>query len=174
MTEQKKYSFSMEGKAMGMINELSELLKKVMGRHDITVGQLAERAGFAVPTTYEYTRGAHDRGNGMIIHLAALYELTRDHEIIDVLLGKTPYILVEMPKSDRIDVEKLEDALRQLWMLQEKQLTRGRLIAEIFKDGKVDKKDDLKIEELVDTQREIVGMSYEIIESIKALRKACQ
>ena len=76
-----------------------------MTKHDITVSQLVLKASLADSTVYGYTGGR--KKNIPILLWKALYEITEDSVILNLVIGEVETIVVFIPKDFECKTEIL-------------------------------------------------------------------
>lgn len=136
---------------------------------DITVTQLAQRAGLADSTVYEYTGGR--RKNIPLVVWRALYELTEDVRIPNLIMGEGKGFMVPIPHPDLIDPSEM--TLKQLIEKRKTDLECEMAILDIVADGKIDKADRMAIERYRDSYPEAMKLEAQIYFTImEAYEKA--
>jgi hypothetical protein len=81
------------------------ILQEIMTKHDITVSQLVLKASLADSTVYDYTGGR--KKNIPISIWKALYEITEDSAILNLVIGEVETFVVSMPKDFECKTEIL-------------------------------------------------------------------
>jgi hypothetical protein len=139
-------------------------LQDVLRDRDITVTQLAQRAGLADSTVYEYTGGR--RKNIPLILWRALYELTEDVRIPNLVMGEGKGFMVPIPHPNSINTD--EAALKQLIEKRKVDLECEMAILDILADGKIDRADRAAIDRYRDTYPEAMKLEAQIYFTIMA------
>lgn len=138
------------------------LVQDILKRHNISVSQLAEKAGMADSTLYEYTGGR--RKNMPVSVWRALFELTEDVRIPELIIGDVESFIVPMPKKGVDDCP--QDTLKKLIQKRKKDLECEIAILDILADGKIDKDDWKAIEQYRDVHPEAVMLDSQIFHTI--------
>ena len=137
-------------------------VQEILRKHDVSVSQLAERAGLADSTVYEYTGG---RKKTIPIDLwRALFELTQDVRILQLVTGSVETFVAPIPHISATDATS--DALRQLIDKRRKDIECEMAILTILSDGKIDRKDWQAIEQYRDAHPESLKLSVQIYRTI--------
>lgn len=139
-------------------------VQDVLRDRDITVTQLAQRAGLADSTVYEYTGGR--RKNIPLIVWRALYELTEDVRIPNMVMGEGKGFMVPIPDPNSIDTD--ESALKQLIEKRKIDLQCEIAILDILADGKIDRADRAAIDRYRDAYPEAMKLEAQIYFTIMA------
>ena len=137
---------------------VQELLKK----HDVTISQLAFQAGMADSTVYEYTGGR--KKNFPISIWRALFELTEDVRIVELVTGSVETFVVPIPKcySDG----DAQDTIKQLIEKRKKDIECEIAILDILSDGVIDQNDLKSIENYRMTHPEALMLDSQIYYTI--------
>ncbi len=137
---------------------VQDMLKK----HNISVSQLARVVGMADSTLYEYTGG---RKKTIPISIwRALFELTQDVRILELVIGSVETFVVPMPKPDSQDYAG--DTLKKLLEKRKKDIECEIAILDILADGKIDQADHIQIEQYRDAHPEAVTLDAQIFSTI--------
>jgi hypothetical protein len=139
-------------------------VQDVLRDRDITVTQLAQRAGLADSTVYEYTGGR--RNNIPMVVWRALYELTEDVRIPNLVMGEGKGFMVPIPHPNSIDTD--ESALKQLIEKRKVDLECEMAILDILADGKIDRADHEAIHRYRDAHPEAMKLEAQIYYTIMA------
>jgi len=140
------------------------LVQEILKRHNVSVSHLADKVGMADSTLYEYTGGRKK-----IIPVGvwrALYALTQDVRIPELIIGDVESFVVPMPKRGADDVT--EDTLKRLIAKRKKDIECEIAILDILADGRVDEADWKAIEEYRDAHPEAVMLDAQIYHTIIA------
>jgi transcriptional regulator with XRE-family HTH domain len=140
------------------------LVQELLKEHDLSVTQLAQRAGLADSTMYEYTGGR--RKNIPLIIWRALYELTEDVRIANLIIGEGKGFLVPIPHPDKIDTS--EATLKQLIEKRKTDIECEIAILDILADGRVDKADRVSIDRYRHAYPEAIRLESQIYYTIMA------
>lgn len=138
------------------------LVQDILKRHNISVSQLAEKAGMADSTLYEYTGGR--RKNMPVSVWRALYALTEDVRVPELIIGEVESFIVPMPKKGIDDCP--HGTLKKLIQKRRKDLECEIAILDILADGKIDKNDWKAIEQYRDVHPEAVMLDSQIFHTI--------
>ncbi len=140
------------------------LVQELLKEHDLSVTQLAQRAGLADSTVYEYTGGR--RKNIPLIVWRALYELTEDVRIANLIIGEGKGFLVPIPHPDTIDTS--EATLKQLIEKRRIDIECEVAILDILADDKIDKTDRNAIERYRHAYPDAIKLEAQIYHTIMA------
>lgn len=140
------------------------LMQDILKRHNISVSQLAEKAGMADSTLYEYTGGR--RKNMPVSVWRALFALTEDVRIPELIIGEVESFVVPMPKKGIEDCPR--GTLKKLIQKRRKDLECEIAILDILADGKIDKDDWKAIEQYRDAHPEAVMLDSQIFHTINS------
>ncbi|HPD45306.1 MAG TPA: hypothetical protein P5279_00620 [Anaerohalosphaeraceae bacterium] len=138
------------------------LLQEILKRHNVSVSQLADKVGMADSTLYEYTGGRKKSIPCSVWR--ALYALTLDVRIPELIIGEVESFVVPMPK--RAVDEVPEDTLKRLIAKRRKDLECEMAILDILADGNIDEKDWKAIEQYRDAHPEAVMLDAQIYQTI--------
>ncbi|MBN1765174.1 MAG: helix-turn-helix domain-containing protein [Sedimentisphaerales bacterium] len=137
-------------------------IQDILKKHNLSVSQLALKAGMADSTVYEYTGGR--RKNPPLAIWRALYELTRDVTVINLLAGDAESFIVPLPTP--IHNGDTGETLKKLIEKRKMDIECETAILDILADGKIDK-DDLKaIEHYRDAHPEALKLAIQIYHAI--------
>ncbi len=148
------------------------LVQEILKKHDVSVSQLADKVGMADSTLYEYTGGR--KKNIPLPIWRALYALTEEVRIPELIVGEVESFIVPMPKSGIDDCP--QGTLKQLIEKRRKDLECEMAILDILADGRIDRDDAKAIEQYRDVHPEAVKLDAQIYHTIiseyeKALNK---
>ena len=138
------------------------LVQEILKKHDVSVSQLADKARMADSTLYEYTGGR--KKNIPLSIWRALYALTEDVRIPDLIVGEVESFIVPMPKSGIDDCP--QGTLKQLIQKRRKDLECEMAILDILADGRIDRDDAKAIEQYRDVHPEAVKLDAQIYHTI--------
>ncbi len=138
------------------------LVQAILKRHNVSVSQLADRVGMADSTLYEYTGGR--KKNVPLCIWRALYALTQDVRIPELIVGEVESFIVPMPKRGVEDTT--EGTLKRLIEKRRKDLECEMAILDILADGKIDEGDWKAIEQYRDAHPEAVMLDAQIYHTI--------
>ena len=136
------------------------VLQELMTKHDITVSQLALKASLADSTVYEYTGGR--KKNIPMPIWKALYEITEDSAILNLVIGEVETFVVSMPK----DFSDSDAALKKLIEKRKKDIECETEILNILSDGKINKNDYVAINKYKALHPETIKLSNQIYHAI--------
>lgn len=137
-------------------------IQDMLKQHNISVSQLAEAADMADSTVYEYTGGR--RKNAPLGIYRALYALTEDPRVLDLLIGDVESFVVPMPKRGVDDTG--EATMKKLIEKRKKDIECEMAILEILSDGKIDRDDKEAIEQYRQAHPESIKLSAQVYHSI--------
>ena len=138
------------------------LVQEILKKHGVSVSQLADKAGMADSTLYEYTGGR--KKNIPLPIWRALYALTEDVQIPELIVGEVESFIVPMPKSGIDDCPR--DTLKRLIQKRRKDLECEMAILDILADGRIDRDDAKAIEQYRDVHPEAVKLDAQIYHTI--------
>ncbi len=138
------------------------LVQEILKKHEVSVSQLADEVGMADSTLYEYTGGR--KKNIPLAIWRALYALTEDVRIPDLIVGEVESFIVPMPKSGIDDCP--QGTLKQLIEKRRKDLECEMAILDILADGRIDRDDAKAIEQYRDVHPEAVKLDAQIYHTI--------
>ncbi len=138
------------------------LVQEILKKHGVSVSQLADKVGMADSTLYEYTGGR--KKNIPLAIWRALYALTEDVRIPDLIVGEVESFIVPMPKSGIDGCPR--DTLKQLIEKRRKDLECEMAILDILADGRIDRDDAKAIEQYRDVHPEAVKLDAQIYHTI--------
>ena len=138
------------------------LVQEILKKHGVSVSQLADKVGMADSTLYEYTGGR--KKNIPLPIWRALYALTEDVRIPDLIVGEVESFIVPMPKSGIDDCP--QGTLKQLIQKRRKDLECEMAILDILADGRIDRDDAKAIEQYRDVHPEAVKLDAQIYHTI--------
>jgi len=138
------------------------LVQEILKRHNVSVSQLADKVGMADSTLYEYTGGR--RKSVPVAIWRALYALTEDVRIPELIIGEVESFVVPMPKRGGDDLA--EDTLKRLIAKRRKDLECEMAILDILADGKVNDRDWKAIEQYRDAHPDAVMLDAQIYHTI--------
>jgi len=138
------------------------LVQSILKRHKLSVSQLADKVGMADSTLYEYTGGR--RKNVPVGIWRALYALTQDVRIPELIVGEVESFIVPMPKDGLED--STECTLKRLIEKRKKDLECEIAILDILADGRIDEDDWKAIEQYRDAHPEAVKLDAQIYQTI--------
>lgn len=138
------------------------LVQEILKKHGVSVSQLADKVGMADSTLYEYTGGR--KKNIPLSIWRALYALTEDVRIPDLIVGEVESFIVPMPKSGIDDCP--QGTLKQLIEKRRKDLECEMAILDILADGRIDGDDYKAIEQYRDVHPEAVKLDAQIYHTI--------
>jgi len=101
----------------------------------VTIGRLALETGLGTSTLYRYAAGGATIPS---IVWRALWRLTGDHRITELITAGSEAMVVKLPSVDFVADEA---GVRQMLEVRETQIACERAILEIIKDGKIDSDD---------------------------------
>ncbi len=134
------------------------LMQDLLSKYDITISQLAQKCGLADSTVYEYTGG---RKKNIPVNIwRALFELTEDMLILELITGNSEIFAVPKPKFNRENIDNA--TLQKLIEKRRKDLECEMAILEILSDGKVDKTDHQSVETYKSVQPESFKLGWQI------------
>jgi len=139
------------------------LVQEILKKHNVSVSQLAAQAQMADSTLYEYTGGR--RKNMPLSVWRALYELTEDVRIPELIMGEVESFIVPMPKKGWQSGGP-EDTLKRLIQKRRKDLECEMAILDILADGRIDEADWKAIEQYRDAHPEAVKLDAQIFHTI--------
>ena len=137
-------------------------IQDMLKRHNISVSQLAEAASMADSTMYEYTGGR--RKNPPLCIYRALYALTEDPCVLDLVIGDVESFVIPMPKKGVDDTG--EATMKKLIEKRKKDIECEMAILEILSDGKIDAEDKTAIEQYRQAHPESIKLSAQVYHSI--------
>jgi hypothetical protein len=138
-------------------------VQDVLRDRDITVTQLAQRAGLADSTVYEYTGGR--RKNIPMVVWRALFELTEDVRIPNLVMGEArdswsrSRIRIRSTPMNPRSSNSSKNA-RSIW--------NAIAILDILADGKIDRADNEAIHRYRDAHPEAMKLEAQIYYTIMA------
>jgi transcriptional regulator with XRE-family HTH domain len=138
------------------------LAQEILKKHNVSVSQLAEKANMADSTLYEYTGGR--RKNMPLSVWRALYELTEDVRIPELIIGAVESFVIPMPKRGIDDCP--QDTLLKLIQKRRKDLECEMAILDILADGKINSDDWKAIEQYRDVYPDAVKLGAQIYHTI--------
>jgi transcriptional regulator with XRE-family HTH domain len=138
------------------------LVQEILKRHKVSVSQLAEKIGMADSTLYEYTGGR--KKNVPVCIWRALYALTQDVRIPELIVGEVESFIVPVPKQGVDDTT--EGTLKRLIEKRKKDLECEIAILDILGDGRIDEDDWKAIEQYRDVHPEAVKLDAQIYHTI--------
>ncbi len=138
------------------------LVQEILKKHGVSVSQLADMAQMADSTLYEYTGGR--KKNIPLPIWRALYALTEDVRIPDLIVGEVESFIVPMPKGGIDDCP--QGTLKQLIQKRRKDLECEMAILDILADGRIDRDDAKAIEQYRDVHPEAVKLDAQIYHTI--------
>ena len=138
------------------------LVQEILKKHGVSVSQLADKVGMADSTLYEYTGGR--KKNIPLPIWRALYALTEDVRIPDLIVGEVESFIVPMPKTGIDDCP--QGTLKQLIQKRRKDLECEMAILDILADGRIDRDDYKAIEQYRDVHPEAVKLDAQIYHTI--------
>jgi len=136
------------------------VLQEIMTKHAITVSQLALKASLADSTVYEYTGGR--KKNIPMPIWKALYEITKDSAILNLVIGEVETFVVSMPK----EFDDSDATLQTLIEKRKKDIECETEILNILSDGKIDKGDFDAINKYKSVHPETIKLSNQIYHAI--------
>lgn len=144
-----------------MIDEyifIQDMLKK----HNISVSRLADKAEMADSTVYEYTGGR--RKNAPLAIYRALYALTEDPLVLDLVIGDVESFIIPMPKKGT--EETSEATMKKLIEKRKKDIECEMAILEILSDGRIDASDNIAIDQYRQAHPESIKLSAQVYHTI--------
>ncbi|MBN1817282.1 MAG: hypothetical protein JW828_07965 [Sedimentisphaerales bacterium] len=138
------------------------LVQDLLKKHNISVSALADRVGMADSTMYEYTGGR--RKNIPICVWRALFELTEDVRILDLVVGNVEIFVAPMPKPT--GQECTEDTLKRLIEKRKKDIECETAILDILADGRIDQEDWRAIEQYREAHPDALMLDAQIYQTI--------
>jgi len=138
------------------------LAQEILKRHNVSVSQLADKVGMADSTLYEYTGGR--KKSIPICVWRALYSLTQDVRIPELIIGEVESFIVPMPRRGVED--GTECTLKRLIEKRRKDLECEIAILDILADGRIDEDDWKAIEQYRDAHPEAVMLDAQIYHTI--------
>ncbi|AQT69260.1 hypothetical protein STSP2_02449 [Anaerohalosphaera lusitana] len=136
-------------------------IQEVLATHNISIQQLANAADLAAPTVYEYTGGR--RKHIPLCIWRALYALTEDIRILDLIIGEVDRFVCPLPKTPD---ETHNDTLARLIEKRRKDIECEMAILEILADGQIDAEDRVAVEQYKNAHPESMKLSAQIYYSI--------
>lgn len=137
-------------------------IQDMLKQHNLSVSQLAEAAAMADSTVYEYTGGR--RKNVPLSIYRALYALSEDPRVLDLVIGDVESFVIPMPKRDVDDTG--EATMKKLIEKRKKDIECEMAILEILSDGKIDGDDKAAIEQYRQAHPESIKLSAQVYHSI--------
>lgn len=138
------------------------LVQEILKEYDITISQLAGQAGMADSTVYEYTGG---RKKHLPLSIwRALYELTEDARIPDLITGDVESFIVPLPKQEGECCT--DETLKKLIEKRKKDIECETAILDILADGQVNKEDWKAIELYKKSHPEALKLNAQIYYNI--------
>ncbi len=138
------------------------LVQEILKKCGISVSQLADKAGMADSTLYEYTGGR--KKNIPLPIWRALYALTEDVRIPELIVGDVESFIVPMPKGGVDDCP--QGTLIKLIQKRRKDLECEMAILDILADGRIDRDDYKAIEQYTDAHPEALKLDAQIYHAI--------
>jgi len=137
------------------------LVQDLLKQYNLSVSQLAAKAGLADSTVYEYTGGR--KKHIPIAVWRALFTLTEDLRILDLIVADVDCVLVPLPKTA---LGAGPETLKQLIEKRKKDIECETAILDILSDGTVDEKDWEAIEHYRVAHPEALKLSAQIYYTI--------
>lgn len=137
---------------------IQDLLKE----YNISISQLAEAAGMADSTAYEYTGGRKKYAPLDIYR--ALYELTEDPRILNLVIGKVESLVIPLPKKGVDDSS--EATMKRLIEKRKKDIECEIAILNILADGKIDEEDKDAIDQYKKAHPQSIKLSAQVYHNI--------
>ena len=138
------------------------LVQDLLKRHNLSVSALAQAADMADSTLYEYTGGR--RKNIPLRVWRALFELTEDVRILELLTGRVEVFVVPMPKPAPENVTA--DTLKRLIEKRKMDIECERAILDILSDGRIDRADHEAIEQYRQAHPDAIRLDAQIYRTI--------
>jgi hypothetical protein len=131
-------------------------------KHNVSISALAEKAGMGDSTLYEYTGGR--KKNIPLPVWRALYELTEDVTILELVTGDVPSFVVPIPECDPQDAS--DYTVKRLIEKRRKDLECEMAILDVLADGKIDRNDKIAVDKYRIAHPEAQKLSAQIYKII--------
>ncbi len=138
------------------------LVQDLLKKYNISISQVAARCGMADSTLYEYTGGR--RKYIPLCVWRALFELTEDIRILELVTGIVETFVVPVPK--KCDSQFDGETLKNLIEKRKKDIECETAILDILADGKIDHNDWQAIEHYKKAYPEALKLAAQIYYTI--------
>jgi len=137
-------------------------VQELLRRHNLSISAVAQAAGMADSTLYEYTGGR--RKNIPMRVWRALFELTQDVRIVELLTGHVEVFVVPVPKPEPEDVTA--ETLKRLIQKRRMDIECEQAILDILADGRIDQADREAIEQYRQAHPDAIRLDAQIYYTI--------
>ncbi|MCK5000770.1 MAG: hypothetical protein KAS23_14605 [Anaerohalosphaera sp.] len=137
-------------------------IQDLLKQHNVSVSQLAQSADMADSTVYEYT-GGRKKYVPLAIY-RALYALTEDPRVLDLVIGDVESFVIPMPKKGADNSS--EATMKRLIEKRKKDIECEIAILNILADGRIDEEDKDAIAEYKQAHPESIKLSAQVYHNI--------